>query len=133
MWCFVSVSGGHINPAIMATLLFARKISVARGIAYIVGQFIGAALGSVFFQLMIPSNVTISTVNSQPSAGVTGMQAVSIETLIPFILLLTFFANVPPSSNVRRKAVHGSGPAAVGLAVVLAYLFAVSNLPLLFQ
>jgi len=121
MWCFVSVSGGHINPAITATLLFARKISVARGIAYIVGQMIGAVLGAAFLQHISPPNITIST--AQPFPGMTGFQAMSIEALITFILVLTFFA----TSDVRRKGVHGSGPLAIGLSVTLGYFFAVSS------
>ena len=40
------VSGCHINPAVTAGLLFARKIGLVRAAFYVVAQCVGAVIGA---------------------------------------------------------------------------------------
>src|SRR5437762_9283148 len=49
-----NISGGHINPAVTLAMIVTKNIKVALGIAYIVAQFAGAALGSLLLKLVVP-------------------------------------------------------------------------------
>lgn len=45
------VSGGHVNPAVTAGLLAAGKITIARGVLYIIAQCMGAVAGSAILKV----------------------------------------------------------------------------------
>jgi len=132
VWCTAHVSGGHINPAVTAGFLVTRKISLTRALLYILGQCIGATLGAVMLVTMTPghhddheTNVTSGPVpivgTAQPRHDLTWFQAVSIESMITFVLLLTVFA----TCDGRRKGFSGCGPLAIGLSIVMGHLWAV--------
>lgn len=51
------VSGAHLNPAITVGLLAAGKVTVIRGLLYIIAQCIGAIAGSGVLQVSVFSVV----------------------------------------------------------------------------
>lgn len=44
--CFSHISGGHINPALTLALMFTKKITLLRGVFYIIGHCCGAIAGA---------------------------------------------------------------------------------------
>jgi aquaporin-4 len=38
LWSFAHISGGHFNPALTAATLITRRVSIVRGILYIIAQ-----------------------------------------------------------------------------------------------
>ena len=55
VWCIGHVSGGHINPAVTMAMLITRKLSVARGCLFVVGQCLGAVIGAGILKGCTPS------------------------------------------------------------------------------
>ena len=39
--CSLHLSGGHINPAVSIAMMAVRKVSVIRGITYVIFQIVG--------------------------------------------------------------------------------------------
>lgn len=133
VWAIAHVSGGHINPAVTLGFLVTRKISLVRGLFYIVSQCLGAIVGAGTLYMATPrhsdSNTTTSF-NPNPTLGTSAppgdgsvdvFQVLMIEYNITFLLVLTVFATV----DKRRTGFAGSGPLAIGLSVTLGHLWAV--------
>jgi aquaporin TIP len=112
------ISGGHINPAITFALVITNRISVTRGLMYIVAQLLGGVLGALLLRAFLNDGL----LDQIPGAGgqaldrgvVTGpLAGVGIEALLTGLLVFTVFAT----------AVHGRAPAALApLAIGFAVL-----------
>lgn len=122
VWCLAHQSGGHVNPAVTMAMLACRRISVARALLYVAAQCSGAMAGAAMLKGLTPEsvrgNLGLTTVNP----GLTREQAFGVEFMITMILVLTVFA----SCDSRRTDLNGSAPLAIGFAVTLCHLFAVS-------
>jgi len=131
IWCIAHVSGGHINPAVTIGYLVTRKMSLIKGACYVISQCTGATLGATMLLALSPRNDEqlgnktmnpILTVSApQPRPDVTGLQTVTIESVIVFVLVLTVFA----ACDNRRKGFDGCGPLSIGLSVTMGHLWAV--------
>jgi len=119
--CIGHVSGGHVNPAVTISLLAARKISLIRGIAFVVAQCGGALCGSGILMGITPNELkgTLGLTTLNPT--VTVEQGFGVEFLITFLLVLTVFA----CCDAKRTDLMGSSPLAIGFAVTLCHLFAI--------
>lgn len=53
------VSGAHLNPAITVGLLAAGKVTVIRGLLYVVAQCIGGIAGSGVLQVSASSSMRL--------------------------------------------------------------------------
>ncbi|XP_029931156.1 aquaporin FA-CHIP-like [Myripristis murdjan] len=115
------ISGAHLNPAVTLGMLASCQISVFKAIMYIIAQMLGSALASGIVYGVRPANNTSLGVNSL-STGVTPSQAVGIELLATFQLVLCVIA----VTDKRRRDVTGSAPLAIGLSVCLGHLAAIS-------
>lgn len=127
-WCIGHVSGCHINPAVTAGMLAARKISVAKALLYIFAQCVGATVGAAILKGLTPVEVQGTLGSTTLHPGLTPFQGFGVELLITCVLVLTVFASCDPN---RNDLANGSAPLAIGLAVTLCHLFAVSDLDLL--
>lgn len=56
MMIFCDATGGHINPAVTFGMFLARKISLTRGVLYIVAQCLGACTGAGLVKAVRLSN-----------------------------------------------------------------------------
>ncbi len=108
----MSISGGHINPAVTIGLLVARKISVVNAAAYIIFQVIGATLGGYMLIAIFPSSAGNAVNWGTPSvAGALNLgQAILLEAIMTFLLVFVVFGT----------AVDSRAPKIGGLAIGLA-------------
>ncbi|MEQ2172916.1 hypothetical protein GOODEAATRI_026267 [Goodea atripinnis] len=119
--CFAHISGGHINPAVTAAMVVTRKLSLAKGMFYVVAQCLGAITGAGILYAVTPADVRgslgVTMVNSNISLG----HALLVELFITFELVFTIFASCDP----KRTDLSGSASLAIGFAVAIGHLFAV--------
>ncbi|XP_030017219.1 aquaporin-4 isoform X2 [Sphaeramia orbicularis] len=119
--CFGHISGGHINPAVTAAMVVTRKLSLAKGLFYVVAQCLGAITGAGILYLVTPASLrgtlSVTTVNTNISLG----HGLLVEILITFELVFTVFA----TCDSKRTDLGGSAGLAIGFAVAIGHLFAI--------
>lgn len=119
VWATAHVSGGHLNPGVTVGFLVARRITLARGLLYVAAQVAGALVGAGVLKVSVKDAGNLCTSTSELGAG----KVFGIELLITFVLVWTVFATV----DGQRTDLSGSGPLAIGLAIGMCHLWAVSN------
>jgi len=109
------VSGGHLNPAVSFAMTVAGKVSILRGLLYIVAQLVGGIVGSAFTYGLapVPGNLGATT-----PTGVTEAQGFGLELLFTLILVLFVF-----SITDGNKSIDGGVTAlAVGVCILVAHV-----------
>ncbi|HYT03980.1 MAG TPA: aquaporin [Gemmatimonadales bacterium] len=106
----MSISGGHINPAVTVGLWIANKIDGALVGKYIVAQLLGAVAGAALVRAVLPRvAVSMALVGTPRLANdVTFMQAVWIEAALTFFLVSAVFGTAV-SSQAPKIAGFGIG------------------------
>lgn len=112
------VSGGHFNPAVTTACLVTGKISIAKALAYIVSQCLGAISGAALLQALTPAEFhnTLGVTQIHPKLSPT--QGFGVEFFSTFTLVLVVFG----VCDSNRKDIRGSAPLAIGLAISTAIL-----------
>lgn len=105
------VSGGHFNPAVTCGFLAARRMSVGRGIAYILAQLVGATLGALALRSAYPAAAAEAVHLGTPAlaAGISTGAGILLESIGTFFLVTVIFGTV----------VHPQAPRIGGLAIGL--------------
>jgi aquaporin TIP len=119
------ISGGHINPAVTFAAVITNRITVTRGLMYVVAQLLGALLGAFLLQIFLVDDV----LNLVPGIGGHGVNdqvvssnvaAFGIEALLTGLLVFTVFgAAVYPKGNAVIA------PIAIGFAILVIHLVAI--------
>lgn len=118
--CFGHICEAFLNPAVAMAMICTRKITVAKGLFYIVIQCLGAIAGAGIVALITPQDkwpVGVTKENATISHG----QALLVETIITFQLVFTIFA----SCDKKRSDIKVPIPLIIGLSVTIGHLFAI--------
>ncbi|XP_077472128.1 aquaporin-4 [Stigmatopora argus] len=119
--CFGHISGGHINPAVTASMLATRKVSVVKGVFYIVAQMVGAIGGSGLVYLVTPPDLRGSLGVCTVYGSLTEGHGVLVELLLTAQLVFTIFA----TCDSKRTDLYGSASLSIGLSVTIGHLFGI--------
>jgi aquaporin TIP len=111
----MSISGGHLNPAVTLGLLSARRTTVQTAGAYILAQLVGAVLASLLIRVIYPVAVWRAASLGTPTiaGSITLSQALIIEAVLTFFLV----------SAVFGTCVNPDAPKVGGFGVGLVLLF----------
>lgn len=109
-----TISGGHLNPAVTIAVFCVGRISLIRGLMYIVAQFAGAICASGVLKAIVRNNfegnLGATTVN--PDISLTG--AFFLEVIMTFTLVFVLFATAIDPRGIGKLA-----PLCVGLVVLI--------------
>ncbi len=108
----MSISGGHMNPAVTFAIALAGKIDWRSAAAYVVAQLVGAVLGAALVRYLLPLGAVNATLAGRPQLGasVTFVQGIWIEAVLTFFLV----------SAVFGTAVSPGAPKIAGFGIGLA-------------
>src|SRR2546426_6398499 len=119
----MSISGGHMNPAVTFAIALAGKIDWRRAGAYVIAQLVGALLGAGLVKALLPAGAVNATLAGTPQLGgsVTFAQGIWIEAVLTFFLVSAVFGtavapDAPKIGGVRLRppvfvgAPGGGGP-----------------------
>jgi MIP family channel proteins len=111
----MTISGGHLNPAVTAGLLVARRIDAGSAAAYIVAQLVAAVIAAVLVKLLLPTHAVRGALLGVPviASSVSLGQAIGIELVLTFFLV----------SAVFGTAVSPDAPRVGGFGIGLVLLF----------
>lgn len=111
----MTISGGHLNPAVTIGLLLTRRIALPAAGAYILTQLAAAAVGALLVQWLLPAAAVRSTLLGLPviASNVTLNQAIGIEAVLTFFLMFAVFGT----------AVSPDAPRVGGFGIGLVLLF----------
>jgi len=111
----MSVSGGHLNPAVTIGLWSIKRIGPREALLYVLAQLAGGVLGALLLKYTFPTGVTsIGTLGTPELAN--SMNLVTGATLEA---VLTFFL----MSAVMGTAVNPDAPKVGGFAIGLVLFF----------
>ena len=111
----MSISGGHLNPAVTLGLLSARRINAVTAGGYIVAQLLGAVLAAAALKLLLPTGIGGITSLGTPrlAASISVGQGIALEAIFAFFLI----------SAVFGTCVNPDGPRIGGFGIGLALMF----------
>ena len=109
----MSISGGHINPAVTFGLWIANRIGGRLAWQYIGAQVAGAVVGAALVKTMLPRVAVGLALVGTPRLGneVTFMQGVWIEAVLTFFLVSAVFGT---AVSPEAPKIGGFG---IGLAI----------------
>ncbi|HVH08187.1 MAG TPA: aquaporin [Gemmatimonadales bacterium] len=109
----MSISGGHMNPAVTFGAWIANRIDGRRAWAYVAAQLAGAVGGAGLVKALLPRAAVGLALVGTPRLGgdVTFMQGVWIEAALTFFLVSAVFGTAVSSEAPR---IGGFG---IGLAI----------------
>jgi MIP family channel proteins len=111
----MTISGGHLNPAVTIGLLAARRISVVSAVAYIFTQLVAATLAAFLVKALLPVGAVRSAMVGVPviAGSMTLGQAIGLELVLTFFLMFAVFGT----------AVSPDAPRVGGFGIGLVLLF----------
>lgn len=114
----MSISGGHLNPAITAGMLAIRRIDAKTAGLYIVTQLLAAVVASLTLKSILPSGVTKVLALGTPAiaANITLQGAIIIEAILTFFLMSAVMGTVV---SAERPKIAGFG---IGLTLFIGIL-----------
>src|SRR5207248_336762 len=109
----MSISGGHINPAVTFGLWIANRVGGRVAWQYIGAQVAGAVVGAALLKAMLPRAAVGLALVGTPRLGneVTFMQGVWIEAMLTFFLVSAVFGT---AVSPEAPKIGGFG---IGLAI----------------
>ena len=89
----MTISGGHLNPAITIGLLATRRITAGSAAAYVVTQLAAAVVGAFLVKALLPVGAVRSALVGVPviAGSVSLSQAIGLELILTFFLMSAVF------------------------------------------
>lgn len=115
----VSISGGHLNPAISFSLWFSQKLAAKDLIFYTLAQFLAGIASVLVLSYIFSVGANDFAFGAAIGQDVTLQKIVVTEAIFGAILTFVYFATM-----VDRRGPTSFGPLALGLVVSLAILVA---------
>ncbi|XP_061151031.1 aquaporin-4-like isoform X2 [Syngnathus typhle] len=115
--CFGHISGGHINPAVTLAMVMTRKVTIIKGVFYLLAQLVGAVAGAGIVRLATPPDFRENLGVTGLGKDVSGELGLLVELLLTFQLVFTIFASCDP----KRTDLGGSTALAIGLSVSIGH------------
>jgi MIP family channel proteins len=111
----MTISGGHLNPAVTVGLLAARRIDPVSAAGYIAAQLVAAVVAAFLVQALLPEHAVKAAMVGVPviASSVSLGQAIGIELVLTFFLV----------SAVFGTAVSPDAPRVGGFGIGLVLLF----------
>jgi aquaporin TIP len=111
----MTISGGHLNPAVTLGLLATRRIDLVSAAGYIVTQLVAAIIAAFLVKLLLPIHAVHASMLGVPviASSVSLGQAIGIELVLTFFLV----------SAVFGTAVSPDAPRVGGFGIGLVLLF----------
>jgi MIP family channel proteins len=111
----MTISGGHLNPAVTVGLLATRRIDPVSAAGYIVAQLVAAIVAAFLVQVLLPEHAAKAAMLGVPviASSVSLGQAIGIELVLTFFLV----------SAVFGTAVSPDAPRVGGFGIGLVLLF----------
>uniref|UniRef100_A0A6M2DXF3 Putative aquaporin major intrinsic protein family n=1 Tax=Xenopsylla cheopis TaxID=163159 RepID=A0A6M2DXF3_XENCH len=103
-------------------MLVTGRISILKGLLYMVAQCLGALAGSAALKALTPESVQGMLGVTSPGGPVSPAQALGVEFFLGFVLVLAVFGACDEN---REQPVRYLAPLSVGLTVTLGHLAAV--------
>jgi aquaporin TIP len=114
----MSISGGHINPAVTTGLWIANKIDGKLALQYMLAQLLGGLAGAALIKGILPRAAVALAVGGTPrlAGDITWIQGLWIEAILTFFLMSAVFGTaVSPDA----PKIGGLG---IGFAIFVAAL-----------
>jgi aquaporin TIP len=111
----MTISGGHLNPAVTIGLLATRRIGPVSALSYIVSQLVGAVLAAFLVKALLPAGAVRSAMVGVPviAGSMTLGQAIGLELILTFFLMFAVYGT----------AVSPDAPRVGGFGIGLVLLF----------
>ncbi|HEX6434874.1 MAG TPA: aquaporin, partial [Gemmatimonadales bacterium] len=111
----MTISGGHLNPAVTLGLLATRRIDPASAAAYVATQLVAAVVAAYLVKLLFPPNAVRNAMLGVPviASSVSLGQAIGLEAVLTFFLM----------SAVYGTAISPDAPRVAGFGIGLVLLF----------
>jgi MIP family channel proteins len=111
----MTISGGHLNPAVTIGLLATRRIDPVSAVGYIAAQLVAAVVAALLVRALLPEHAVKAAMVGAPviASSVTLGQAIGIELVLTFFLV----------SAVFGTAVSPDAPRVGGFGIGLVLLF----------
>jgi MIP family channel proteins len=111
----MTISGGHLNPAVTIGLLVARRIAPGAALAYIVAQLAAACVAALLVKLLLPPEAVRNALLGVPviANSISFNQAIGLEAILTFFLVTAVFGT----------AVSLDAPRVGGFGIGLVLLF----------
>ena len=92
----LSISGGHLNPAVTLGLVVARRTNLTTAAAYIAAQLVGAVLGAMLLKVVFPIGMVRGMSLGTPTiaSSIQFHQAIIMEAVMAFLLVSAVFGTV---------------------------------------
>jgi MIP family channel proteins len=89
----MSISGGHLNPAVTTGFLVTRRIDPMMAVIHWIAQFLGAIIAAYMLKALYPANVANLTLlgGQRISADTSLLQAIGLEAIATFFLVFVVF------------------------------------------
>lgn len=113
----MSISGGHLNPAVTLGLMLGKRITPRDAATYIVVQLLAAVVAVLVLKAFIPSGVAKTLAYGAPTlnTALTLPTAIMVEAVLTFILV----------SAVYGTVISPDAPKVAGFGVGLVLFFAI--------